>query len=568
MGSNKHSIMRYLTDIREHLQPSRRSLLLVLVVALINGLCWTFLIPPFQGPDENTHFAFTQHVAETGNLPSGEKRPEFSTELNEALNAINYREVQGSLAGRPPFEASATTQWEATDTNLGSDERKDGGGRNMASGNPPLYYGYQAVFYKAASGDIFQRLAIMRLASLLFFLGTVAMCWALAEELFGSRLWPRVVASLTVALLPMVAYVLTVLNPDSMLTFLYSGIAYFGVRTLKRGPTPAVLLALGAFTGLALMTKLISPAVLPAVIFVYALALWRIRSARSGPSLYWALGASAALALAPVIVWSVIYPLIGQQAISGTVVNAVSGGDTGPSVSGALSYLWQWYLPKLPFMETFPRTSGIPVYHTFLGGFWGAFGPWLLLSYPEWLRATLAAFSVSVVGLSIFALVRRREQAINQWGPILFLVLMALALAISLHYVSYITSLRDEPFFQSRYVFPLISIFGIMVALAVSVFAGRVKKAVAFFVVAALSILDIYALALNADRFFVEPDRNISIALLPNVFERAAQYGTSWEGAWLYWLLFLALLAIPVLAILAVKTAFRADKAVAKLLAP
>ncbi len=555
MGSDKRSVMRYLTDISAH----SRSLLLVLAVALINGLCWTFLIPPFQGPDENSHFAFTQHVAETGKLPSGTERPEFSTELTEALNAINYREVQGSLAGRPPFEVSAITRWKATDTNLGSDERKDGGGRNMASGNPPLYYGYQAVFYRAAAGDIFQRLAIMRLVSLLFFLGTVVFCWALAGELFGGRLWPRVVASLAVAMQPMVAYVLTVLNPDSMLTFLYSGIIFFGVRTLKRGPTPVVILALGAFTGMALMTKLISPAVLPAVAFVYALTFWRIRSLQIGSKHYWILGVSAALAVAPIVVWTMIYPLIGQKAISGTVVSAVTGGDAGHSVGGALSYLWQWYLPKLPFMETFPRTSGIPVYHTFLGGFWGAFGPWLSLSYPEWLRATLAAFSVSIVGLSIFALVRRIETIRQEWRPILFLVLMALVLAISLHYVSYITSLKDEPFFQSRYVFPLISIFGIMVAVAVSIFTGTVKKAVAFFVVAALSMLDIYALALNADRFFVEPDRNISFTLLPEIFERAAQFGANWEGAWLYWMLFIALLAVPALAILALLTAFRTD---------
>jgi hypothetical protein len=39
------------------------------LVALANGLAWSLIVPPFQVPDENAHYAYVQQVAERGTLP-------------------------------------------------------------------------------------------------------------------------------------------------------------------------------------------------------------------------------------------------------------------------------------------------------------------------------------------------------------------------------------------------------------------------------------------------------------------------------------------------------------------
>src|SRR5947209_5690297 len=39
------------------------------LVALASALAWSLLVPPFQVPDENAHYAYTQQVAERGTLP-------------------------------------------------------------------------------------------------------------------------------------------------------------------------------------------------------------------------------------------------------------------------------------------------------------------------------------------------------------------------------------------------------------------------------------------------------------------------------------------------------------------
>src|SRR5437899_6138763 len=57
---------------------------ILLVVAFLQSIAWNLALPAFQGPDEVGHFAYVQHVAETGELPhvaSGSK-PE-STDVQE-----------------------------------------------------------------------------------------------------------------------------------------------------------------------------------------------------------------------------------------------------------------------------------------------------------------------------------------------------------------------------------------------------------------------------------------------------------------------------------------------------
>ncbi len=41
---------------------------IVLAVAVVVA-AWVYLVPAFQAPDENAHFAYVQHLAVTGHRP-------------------------------------------------------------------------------------------------------------------------------------------------------------------------------------------------------------------------------------------------------------------------------------------------------------------------------------------------------------------------------------------------------------------------------------------------------------------------------------------------------------------
>ena len=48
---------------------SQRPLLILATLAAIQAVAWMILIPPWIGPDEAPHFAYTQRLVETRSIP-------------------------------------------------------------------------------------------------------------------------------------------------------------------------------------------------------------------------------------------------------------------------------------------------------------------------------------------------------------------------------------------------------------------------------------------------------------------------------------------------------------------
>ncbi len=83
-----------------------RPLAALLVVATIQVVAWMIVLPPFQGPDEDAHFAYVQHLAETGQRPDG---PDgnglvYSTEQGEAMKWADLFVLRGVIAARPGLD--------------------------------------------------------------------------------------------------------------------------------------------------------------------------------------------------------------------------------------------------------------------------------------------------------------------------------------------------------------------------------------------------------------------------------------------------------------------------------
>lgn len=506
---------RRVTDLTEPRPASQRArrrplrgrvpapLAALLAAVLLLGVTWALVVPPFQAPDEQWHAGYVQALAEGAGLPGKAGRPPLSREQLAAQAAVNSDETAANLLAKPTWDAHAWQRWERRDARFGAAARGDGGGANAASSNPPLFYLYDTVPYLLAGGDWFARFTAMRLAAVLWLLVTVTGAWLLAGELFGRDRLLQLVSAGVVGLLPMVVFVSAQVGPDTLLYALWSLALWLGVRLLRRGATPAGAAALLGVTGAAIVTKATSYALLPGVLFALGLGLWRLRSERARAA--WA-GATGAAALGvPVLAWIAVaraadHPVAAQVTESSSIGS--SGGTHGTNWRELASYLWQYYLPRLPFMNrvNFTSTGGYPAYEVWVKQGWAAFG-WLEVRFPSWVYGLLGGLTAGV-GVAALARAGRAWRRIDR-AVALFLLLIAATLLAGLHWTDFHNVTTGAgPFMQGRYVLPLAPLFGAAVAAALTWLRGSARRVGVGVALGGMFALQLFSLALVATRFY------------------------------------------------------------------
>jgi 4-amino-4-deoxy-L-arabinose transferase-like glycosyltransferase len=483
-----------MSEIRKRV-PAPLGWLLAAVAAL--GIGWALLTPAWQAPDENSHFAYLQSLGERFALPGDPDRNIYSTEQGTAILALNADQVAGVLLTKPNWSERAYERWKRLDERMPDRLREDGGGPNPATSNPPLYYLYASGAYRvAAGGDIFDRILTVRIASLVWPLVVVIAVWLLAGELFARDRLLQLAAAGFAGLLPMVSFISASINPDGMLYATWAVFLWLGVRALRHGLDAPTAAALALVTGAALVVKATSYALLPALGLVLAVGLWRLRHGarlRLAVLLGW-----TALGLAVTVgVWTVIARSLNRAA-SGQLVG--TGGGSTFDVREAASYLWQFYLPKLPFQTDFPSSTDWPVYDIFVKGATGAFG-WLEVMFPAPVFVAAAALAVVTAAAAAVALWRTRR-TIDV--PIaLFFLLAAGTLLAGLHWTEYHFILSGNVnFMQGRYLFPLLGIGGVALAKALTLVPPARRATAVATVLGLLVALQLYGLGLVLQRYY------------------------------------------------------------------
>ena len=167
-----------------------------------------------------------------------------------------------------------------------------------------------------------------------------------------------------------------------------------------------------------------------------------------------------------------------------------------------LSYLWQFYLPQLPGMS--PMTG--PDYGAataWVNRFFGDFG-WLEIPFPGAANTALRRGTVLLLVLLAVGLVTRRHAIRPRWRVALALVASVVLELLVLHVAAFESLLSNpgDPILTGRYLFPLISIWGLAVATAVSVLPRALRAPVAAGVVGGAAILNVLAFTLVIERFY------------------------------------------------------------------
>jgi 4-amino-4-deoxy-L-arabinose transferase-like glycosyltransferase len=352
--------------------------------------------------------------------------------------------------------------------------------------------------------DIFGRLWLMRLLSALLAAATAGCVFLFAREMLPSVSWGGLVAGLAVAFEPMFAEIGGAVNNDNLLFLFASLELYLLARALRRGVTFRSAGAIGAALGAGIVAKPTMYALVPVALAVVLFVLLRDRPlGRAG---YASAAAAAGSLGALVVVDYVAFSGSSDASTLGQTSGGAAGGH-GFQLREFLSYLWQWYFPKLPFMHDIVSAlpgyhGGLPVYRVYFEGFWASFGH-LETTFPGWVYGVLAGVSVAALVLVAVAVYRAREP-LGVILPKLALAVAALvAVALLVNLRSYLAFVQSNQLFaQGRYLLMVIGVFGVAAAAAAKAFGPRYGVVAGTAIVVALAGFDAFSLGLVLTRYY------------------------------------------------------------------
>lgn len=452
--------------------------------ALFGGIAWALLMPPFFGADESEHFAYAQHLAETGQRADRARgaAPAYSTEQALLMGALHHNSTILSGGSRPRWDDRWSRAFERQDHGA---SRRDGGGYSeSATGHSPLYYGVIGLPYRALRGalDLPQTLVAMRIFNALF-----ASIVAALAVLIAALMLPRVkaawwVAGTITALQPVFSSISGTVNNDTFVNLFAALCLLLLLDGWRNGPRPWRMAALGIVTLLLPLAKITGFALWPVVALGALVIVLRHRD-RTALGTVMLIPAAMAVGYG---IWAVgLSPLLGGG--TGTLVNthpaegssaatAGSAAVPGTSRSTQIDYLVQMFLPFVHLTGDH-WTQKLPLFSVYVERGWGEFG---------WFNAKIGDGLIRSIGVALgiawalaAATAWRLRHSWREWGGGALILLAAVASVVTFVAVAYATEVpRAVIGEQGRYIFPALAALSTIVAAGVGAFrVGAVRSA-------------------------------------------------------------------------------------------
>ena len=433
------------------------------LIALLNAASWSLITPPFLALDEPDHFAYVQTLVETGRLPSS-ANSEYSEEETVALEDLQHSQVRFRPAGHTIFSSSAQ---EKLESDLARGLSRNGpGGAGVATSEPPLYYALAAIPYEiGSSGSILDRLELMRLLSAFLAGLTALFVYLFLREALPRVRWAWTVGGLGVALAPLLGAASSAVDPDALLFTVCAAVFYCLARAFRRGLTTPLALTIGSLTAVGLVSKLNFVGIAPGI--VLGLVFLTRREARTAGRRVYTHMLAPALAIA--VTPGVIYGLVNILS-SHSTFGSVSGGAAGltstqHSISSAISYIWQFYLPRLPFMHNdFPGL--LVTRQIWFRNVVGLYG-WGDTSFPAWVYDLALVLVAAILALCVRALVLARLALRSRLSELATYACISFGLLLLVGASGYLDfPASPAQYADARYLLPLVVLWGSILALA------------------------------------------------------------------------------------------------------
>jgi hypothetical protein len=272
----------------------------------------------------------------------------------------------------------------------------------------------------------------------------------------------------------MYGFISGIVNNDVGVNATAAALELLLIRLLRRGVTIPWGVLTGAVLILLPSVKGTGLSLYPVAGLVFVAALWRHH--RRADLLGWAALAIAA-AVVGVLATHVLSPALaaGSATVGGGAPSAI--GSNANAVSEALhhvpdflSYLWQVFQPRLPFMTD--HFNSYPGFVIFIERGWGAFG-WYDVLFPSWVYAAILVASLLVLVLAPWA-ARREWRWLSEHLPeALAVALMPIAVIVGFVAAYYTAGARPAIAEFGRYAFPAIGPIALLVVGALHAFGRR-----------------------------------------------------------------------------------------------
>jgi hypothetical protein len=290
-----------------------------------------------------------------------------------------------------------------------------------------------------------------------------------------------------------------VVNPDTMLSTVWAAFTLVALRLLLRGFSARRAVGLVAICALSALTHGRGLPIIPLTVLAFALAWWRHRP----PLRQAAVWAGAGLAV--LVAGFAAYRLL----LSGSGGGAAYGGEVSFkgeafSLTKFVNFVWQFYLPKLPFQDV--RIG--PAYgyrQMFIERYMaGSFGSLEVQFSGDVYRSVQLLCGAGLAALAI-ALVACRRALRPRWDAFLLLAAVVVVAIGFLHLASYraVAGGGMDPLIVGRYLMPLTPVFGLAIAFIVGSLRKSWQPYAAGLVLTVGLLLELGALGMTFARFYV-----------------------------------------------------------------
>jgi hypothetical protein len=475
-------------------EPRPRRVPLPVWVALIGfgvAITWSFVTPAFQSPDESEHFGAVQWFGETGKAVDAApgKRIQWSTAEAVAIDATRELSTIERPETKQPWLESYELAYRQRAYNGGKPlPRDDGGGYHpVTSAHTPAYYAALSPAYLATRNhSVFTQLLAMRWTSAVMAGLTAMLAMLIVLELLPGRRGLAVAGGLLIAFQPMFSFIGGAVNNDNGVNLLAALTLYLAIRSLRRGITWPVGLALGAALAFTPLMKGTGYAIYPSIALALVGVLWRRHDRRA------LLGFAGFLVGFGLIYlgWDVL-----RESFDRTQFTTPGGSTPGVGFGARdhpqayLVWLWQILVPvKLWFMQDFTVVKW-PFYNIYVERGFGSYG-WYAIQFPAWVYLTVALTMAATAVAGLRALWVERAGALRRGWEIAVLISLPVVVLCGVE-AAYFTLVIpvDGTAEQGRYIFTAITALSALVIGATLAFGRRRALAVATGLVAGLMVL-------------------------------------------------------------------------------
>lgn len=466
--------------------------ILALVLAtFFKALVWIGTVPIWHTPDEQAHFATIQYKAE-GVKPVGKTHSEELIISERFLDTERGSKRVNKFTFNPSYKIEyvkgSVGKYEQEIENLPKSTRTHMLEKEAASYYPAYYQIGKVIYQIFYNADLFTRVYVVRLFSILPILGTTLIVYFAAKELFPKEKSLHLIVPILVSFQPMVTFVNSGVTNDGLNIFLFTAFLYLCISIIKNGLNWKNLLAISITFGLGQITRpqFLVAAPLLGLVFLYEL-----------------------------VVRKKFFEILGKILIFLPVAIIFGGWFT---LQKALGNFFQAGVP-LPYIE-FPNTQAPPNL-SFLTHFknsliqadaqtfywyWGVF-KWLSLVYPAIVNQILKGISLIAAAGFLFWTFRifKSKAFSKEMIAILFLLISAITFALAIFLVDWrhIVTNGFSLGVQGRYFLPTVLSHMVILTVGILTFVpDKFKNLAAFLLGISAITLNFFALFWITDSYY------------------------------------------------------------------